>query len=148
MKLRLFLDTNIVLDLLTERNPFYRSVATLATIAENNQVILVVSSLSFATANYFITKFENSEIARKKLQKFRILCEVCDLTASVIDKGLLSDFSDFEDSLQYFCAQNSNCDLIITRNLKHYIKSDIPVFTAEEYLKIQEQSRKPNSPSN
>ncbi len=148
MKLRLFLDTNIVLDLLSERNPFYRSIATLATIAENNHVVLVVSSLSFATANYFITKCENAEIARKKLQKFRVLCEVCDLTASVIDKGLLSNFSDFEDSLQYFCAQNANCNLIITRNLKHFIKSDIPVFTAEEYLRIHENLIQTNLSSN
>lgn len=136
MKHRLFLDTNIVLDLLTNRNPFYTAIAELATWAEKGRIVLVVSSLSFATANYFISKFEDAEIARLKLKKFRVLCEICDLTASVIDKGFISDFSDFEDALQYLSAQNAECNFIITRNTKQFIKSDISIFTAEEYLKV------------
>ncbi len=136
MKPRLYLDTNIVLDLLTERHPFYTPTAELVSLADSSQVVLVVSSLTFATAIYFIAKFEDAEIAMQKLKKFRVLCEISDLSALIIDKGLNSEFKDFEDALQYLSAKDTGCDFLITRNGKDFKNSTIPVFTAEEYLKV------------
>ncbi|HEV7350354.1 PIN domain-containing protein [Telluribacter sp.] len=132
---RLFLDTNVVLDLLGERPPFYHTVAQLASLADYGKVTLVVSSLSFATVNYFLTKFEGTEIAREKLRKFRILSEVAAVDESAVDKALLSDFTDFEDAIQYYAALQSACGLIITRNQKDFRKAQLPVMTAEEYLR-------------
>ncbi len=134
MKAKLYLDTNVMLDLLGERIPFYESIAKIATLADNGQLAIVVSALSYATVNYFLAKFENSEAARVKLRKFKILSEVCDLDESIIEKGLNSSFRDFEDSLQYFSALKSDCNILITRNGKDFQQSRIPVMTAEEYL--------------
>ena len=134
MKTRLFIDTNIMLDLLGERIPFYDSIAKIATLADNGQVTLIVSALSYSTVSYFLTKFENSEIAKTKLRKFKVISKICDLDELIIEKGLNSNFSDFEDSLQYFSALKSNCSIIITRNGKDFKESKIPVMTAEEYL--------------
>ena len=53
----------------------------------------------------------------------------------IIEKGLASNFSDFEDSLQYYCAVNNDCNIFITRNGRDFQKSDIPVLTPDEYLK-------------
>lgn len=135
MKKKLFLDTNVILDLLGEREPYYDSIAKLASLADEEILVLVVSPLSFATLNYFISKFESAQMAREKLRKFKIICEVCNLNEHIIEKGLNSDFKDFEDALQYFSAVDSGCDIIITRNGKDFKKSLLPVFTAEEYLK-------------
>lgn len=135
MKKRLFIDTNIVLDLLGHRNPFYESIARLATLADKERVTLVVSPISFATVNYFLSKFETAKIAREKLRKFKIISEICKLDEHIIEKGLNSSFKDFEDSLQYFSALDSDCDIIITRNGKDFKKSSLPIMTAEEYLK-------------
>ncbi|NOR76720.1 MAG: PIN domain nuclease, partial [Draconibacterium sp.] len=80
-------------------------------------------------------KFENNEIVKEKLRKFKIISETSDLTGKIIDKGLSSKFSDFEDALQYHCALITNCNLLITRNVKDFKKSAIPVMTPDEYLK-------------
>lgn len=135
MKTRLFIDTNVMLDLLGERIPFYESIAKIATLADKGQIIIVVSALSYATVHYFLTKFENSEMAKEKLRKFRVISEICDLDELVIEKGLNSSFSDFEDSLQYFSALKSDCNILITRNGKDFKESQIPILTSDEYIK-------------
>ncbi|MEO7315434.1 MAG: PIN domain-containing protein [Ginsengibacter sp.] len=128
------MDTNIVLDLLGEREPFYEPIAKIATLADKGELTMIVSPISFATVNYFLSKYESPEIAREKLRKFKILCEVCSLNEQTIEKGLNSSIRDFEDALQYFSATESECDLIITRNGKNFKKSLLPVMTANEFL--------------
>ena len=134
MSTKLFLDTNSMLDLLGERIPYYNSVARIASLADKGKVTIVVSALSYSTVSYFLTKFENSEISKEKLRKFKIISAICDLDESIIEKGLNSDFNDFEDSLQYFSALKSDCSILITRNGRDFKASQIPVMTAKEYL--------------
>lgn len=135
MSKRIFIDTNIMLDFLGERKPFYDSIAKIATLAEKEKLTMVVSPISFATVNYFLAKFENTEIAKEKLRKFKIISDVCSLDGQTIEKGLNSSINDFEDALQYFSATESNCEIIITRNGKDFKKSLLPVMTADEFLK-------------
>lgn len=132
---RLFIDTDAVLDLLGEREPFYMPMALLATQADRGKVKFVTSSLTFATAYYVLSKHENAEIAKDKLRKFKVICKICPVSEADVEKGLNSSFADFEDALQYFCALAANCDIIITRNGKDFKNSSIPVMTADEYLK-------------
>ena len=134
MKKRIFIDTNIMLDLLGEREPFYTPIAKIATLAEKGKLSMVVSPISFATVNYFLSKYENSKIAREKLRKFKIISEVCSINEQIIEKGLNSEIKDFEDALQYFSALDSDCEVIITRNGKDFKDSILPVQTAEEFL--------------
>jgi len=136
MSKRVFIDTNVMLDFLGERKPFYESIAKIATLGEKEKLTLVVSPISFATVNYFLSKFENSKTAREKLRKFKIISEICSLDEhTTIEKGLNSSFKDFEDALQYFSATESECELIITRNGKDFKKSLLPVMTPNEFLK-------------
>ncbi|MCF8379922.1 MAG: PIN domain-containing protein [Bacteroidales bacterium] len=134
MKDKLFLDTNVMLDLLGERLPFYDSVAKIATLADKGKVKLIVSALSYSTVFYLLSKFEDSEIVKEKLRKFKVICDTSDLTDMIIDKGLSSKFSDFEDGLQYHCALKADANFMITRNGKDFIESEIPVMTPDEYL--------------
>lgn len=132
---RIFLDTNIILDLLGERHPFYESAAKLATLADKKKLVIVVSPISFATISYILSKFELAETVKEKLRKFKIITEISKLDEDIIEKGLNSAFADFEDSLQYFSAIDSDCDILITRNAKDFKTSTIPVMSAAEYLK-------------
>lgn len=132
--INLFLDTNVILDLLGERIPFFDSIAKVATLADQKKLIVTASPLSFVTVEYVLTKFESSESVLNKLRKFKILCKVCEVNEELIDKGLNSNFKDFEDAVQYFTAMRSNCNIIITRNGKDFKHSTIPVMTADEYL--------------
>ena len=131
---RIFLDTNVILDLLAERIPFFDSIAKVATLADQKKLILVVSPLSFTTVEYVLNKFESSESVLTKLRKFKIICEVCEVNEETIEKGLNSSFKDFEDAVQYFTAIQSGCSIIITRNGKDFKSSTISIMTAEEYL--------------
>jgi predicted nucleic acid-binding protein len=132
---RIFLDTNVILDLLGERVPFYDCIAKVATLADQKKLAIIVSPLSFTTVNYVLNKYESSESVLNKLRKFKIICEVCEVNEETIDKALNSNFKDYEDAVQYFTALQSNCSIIITRNGKDFKNSKIPIMTAGEYLK-------------
>jgi predicted nucleic acid-binding protein len=131
---KLFIDTNVMMDLLGERAPHYYNAAKIATLADKGKVKIVVSAFSYPTVYYLLTKFETSEKVKEKLRKFKIISEVSDLDEIVIEKGLASNFSDFEDALQYHCALKADCDILITRNAKDFKGSSIPVMTGEEFL--------------
>lgn len=62
-----------------EREGFYEPIAKIAILAEKNKLTMVVSPISFAKVNYFLSKFESSKIAREKLRKFKIICEISSL---------------------------------------------------------------------
>jgi len=134
MKDKLFLDTNVVIDLLGEREPYYESVARIATLADKGHIQIVVSALTYSTVYYLLSRFEDKKVVREKILKFKIITETSDLTEKIIDKGLSSNFGDFEDSLQYYCAVGSDCNMLITRNGKDFKESEIPVMTPEEYI--------------
>jgi len=132
--MRLFLDTNVMLDFLGERDPFYVSAAKIATLADKRSLQIIVSALSYATISYFLTKYDGLEKTKDKLRKFKVISEICELDEVIIEKGLNSEFSDFEDSLEYFSALRAECDIIITRNGKDFKKSEIPVMSPDEFL--------------
>ena len=132
--MKLFLDTNVMLDFLGERDPFYMSAAKIATLADKRKLKIVVSAISYTTISYFLTKYDGLEKMKTKLRKFKVISEICELDALIIEKGLNSDFPDFEDSLQYYSALRTECDIIITRNGKDFKKSQIPVMTPDEFL--------------
>lgn len=134
MKDKLFLDTNVVIDLLGERDPYYESVARIATLADKGRIHIVVSALTYSTVYYLLSRFEDKEAVKEKIRKFKVIAETSDLTDKVINKGLSSNFGDFEDSLQYYCAVDMDCNILVTRNGKDFKKSEIPVMTPEEYL--------------
>jgi predicted nucleic acid-binding protein len=131
---KLFIDTNVMMDLLGERVPHYESIAKVATLADKGKIKMVVSAFSYPTVYYLLSKFESSEKVKEKLRKFRIISEVSDLDEITIEKGLASNFKDFEDALQYHCALKAECDILLTRNVKDFKESTIPVMSAEEFL--------------
>lgn len=133
---RLFLDTNIILDFLGERAPFYESTLRLMSLADMKEVQIAASALSFATVNYVLSKQVANEVVREVLRKFKILCQIMPLDETVIDQSLNSDFEDFEDALQYYSALNFKAHYIISRNTKDFKSSSLPVLTVDEYLKI------------
>ncbi len=95
---------------------------------------MVISPVSFATVNYFLSIYESSKIAREKLRKFDTLSEICSIDERTAEKALNSSIKDFEDALQHFGATESECEIIITRNGKDFKQSLLPVMTAKEFL--------------
>ena len=132
----IFIDTDIVLDLLAKRKSFYISAAHLFTLADRGKLDINVSSLTFATLFYLLSKDNGQERAKKILFKFKSLVTVLPVDNKIIELALSSEFKDFEDGIQYFCAIENKCAAILTRNLTDYKYADIPVMNAESFLKV------------
>lgn len=132
--MKVFLDTNVMLDFLGERNIFFKPAESIVNLVELGRLSICVSALSFATCNYFLGKEFGLSIAKEKISKFKIISEIIALDEVIIEKSLTSNFSDFEDGLQYFSALKANCDYIITRNSKDFKNSEIPFLTPTEFL--------------
>ena len=134
MKEKLFLDVNVVIDLLGEREPFYEAAAKIASLADRGKILIYVSVLTYSTVYYLLSRFENKNLVKEKIRKFKVIAETSDLTDKIIDQALASGFPDFEDALQYYCAVNKGCNIIITRNGNDFKESEIPVLSPDEYL--------------
>lgn len=130
----IFLDTNVVIDLLGHREPFVLSAAKILSLADTGKIKITISALTYATTFYVLSRDWPNAVVKNKLQSFKVIVSTADLTDIEIDKGLTSHFSDFEDALQYYCALKSECEIFITRNTKDFKKSNIPVMTPDEYL--------------
>lgn len=130
---KLFLDTNIVIDLLDKREPFCYDAVRLFTMAYNKKVQLLVSPMTYATASFLLRKHGTEEV-RRLLNNFRLLSRVTTANERTVDESLVSRFADFEDALQYYSALTAKAEAIITRNKKDFANSKIPVMTAGEYL--------------
>ena len=132
---RIFLDTNIIIDALLERKEWMDDAFQILSLAESGEIKAYCSSLSFATAHYYMERAKMPhDILIDKLDNFCKVCTPTTVDANVVQQAIHSSFLDFEDALQYFSAQTVNADIIITRNLKDFAQSQIPVMTAEDYL--------------
>jgi len=136
MKEKIFVDTDIIYDLLAKREPFYQSAAHLFTLADEEKITIAVSALSFANIHYLISKQLSNQKAKNILRTFRILVQIAPIDDKIIDLALNSDFPDFEDAIQYYCALESESQVLLTRNLKDYKKAEIPVMTAQDFTNL------------
>lgn len=132
---KLFIDTNILVDLLSRREPFFEDAAILFSLADKKQADLSISSLTIANTSYILLKQMNPNKAKSILRKLRLLLKVLPLDDRIIDLALNDDtFTDFEDGIQYFTALENEQNLIITRNLKDFKHSKLPVMNAKQFI--------------
>ena len=130
---RLFLDTNIVVDLLEGREPFCYDAAQLFTMVHEKKVELLVSLMTFSTASFLLRK-HGPEGVRNLLSNLRQLVSVTTSDERTVDDSIVSQFKDFEDAMQYYTALNAKAEIIITRNGKDFTASNLPVMTATKYI--------------
>lgn len=135
----IFIDTNIVIDLLSRREPYFEEAATLFSLADKKQIELTVSSLTIANTSYALLRQMESNKAKSILRKLRLIVKILPLDDKIVGLALNDDtFSDFEDGLQYFTALENGQDLIITRNLKDFKNSKLPTLTARQFIETIE----------
>lgn len=132
---KIFIDTDISLDLLSEREPHYHHAAILFSKADRKEVMLHVSSLTFSNLHYMLAKQQSATHTRKILSRFKTLVNVLGVDDKIIELALASDFRDFEDAIQYHACVQHGLNTLLTRNTKDFKKAQITIMTAEEYLK-------------
>ncbi len=132
---KIFVDTNIVIDLLSRREPFFEEAAELFSLADKKQIELSVSSLTIANTSYILLRQMDSSKAKSVLRKLRLILKILPLDDKIVGLALNDEsFSDFEDCLQYFTAMEEEQEIIITRNLKDFKNSKLPAMTAKQFI--------------
>jgi len=131
---KVFLDTNIIVDLIADRKPFSKFSIEIFKKAEENKIKLFTSSHSIATTHYLLKKYLEEKLLRDVLYNLLDYITVVAVDTDVLKKGLRSKHKDFEDSIQILCASTiENIDCIVTRNIKDFRDSEILVLTPDEF---------------
>ena len=129
-----FLDTNILIDLLARREQFYQAASNVVDLGISGSVTLFSTSMTFATTVFVCRKVLGYENTVRALQSLEAYIRIVPMDADQCHEALHSKMPDFEDMLQYEAALASDCDVIITRNSKHFPKGIIPILTPLEFL--------------
>jgi predicted nucleic acid-binding protein len=129
----LFIDSDVLIDLLAQRKHFAEAAALMTLIGEK-KAAAYTTPIVLANVDYLITKYSNKAKSRKAIKSLRKKLSILPMDESMVDAALESEFSDFEDAMQYFAAEKKGIDFIITRNKKDYAKGHLRVVTAQEYL--------------
>ena len=130
---KLFLDSDIILDAVLKRPGFVVPAMNIISLLQQRQFKAVTSSVAFVNVHYFLDKFDRDN-KLKLLIGIRSIVSIAEVGENIIDLALKSGLRDFEDAVQYYTAMSAKCDVIITRNLKDYKQSTMPVLTAEQFL--------------
>ena len=132
---RIFIDTNVIIDVLMQRDGYLSSARVLA-LARNEDITLYVSVLTMANLAYILRKSLKGDSFYAEMRKLSCLVNVADTTNNHFLSALDLQAKDFEDALQYYCAISNECNIIVTRNKKDFAFSSISVLTPEELLHL------------
>ncbi len=133
-----FIDTDVILDFLTGREPFALDAARIFSLSERKKVSLCTTGLVFSNAYYVLRKIGSHKKVIENLTQLAKLIDICGLPKAVVMEALESNFSDFEDALQHFAALADKARIIITRNTKDFKHSELAVLTPDQFLKSRE----------
>jgi predicted nucleic acid-binding protein len=135
MAYKIFIDSDVILDLFLAREPHLKYAQELLSLYDVGDFQLYTSAIIVNNAYYFIKKDRGNENARSAISLITELLQILPVDADGVRFAIDSKFKDFEDALQYYTALKHRCNYIITRNIKDYKSSGIPVLTAEQFLK-------------
>ena len=125
-------DTNIILDVLQNRQPHAQAATQLVARVERKQIKGYVCATTITTIFYLASKAIGADTAKKQIKLMLELFEVAQVDKSVLLAAIQADFGDFEDAVLYKAAQYANIDCIVTRNIKDFKQSKLPVYLPAE----------------
>ncbi len=131
---RLLIDTDVVLDLLTAREPHLAPAQALFSELDHGKTQGFVSALTFPNVHYILRREISNPEAVRALEKLRSVVGILPVDEKIIALALASRFKDFEDAVQYYTAVQNGMSCLITRNVRDYKGSDFPILTPAEYL--------------
>jgi len=133
--MKILLDTNVVLDVLLERQPYNQVSSKIFSLSSKKNLELFITSTIVTDLYYIISKLLSRKTAKEFLINLIEIVDICGVDKSAVFQAIKSDFNDLEDAVQYFAATIEGIDVIITRNKKDFILSDIDILTPDEFIK-------------
>ncbi len=143
MVYKVFVDSDVVIDLFTDRGSHVNPASELFELNEQEVIKMYISAVSINNIYYIVRRFLGHKKTIEVIEALTEMTEMIGTTKAEILQALKNDFSDFEDSIQYSSALTiKGLDLIVTRNIKYYRTSSIAVMTPLNFLKLIEQSER------
>ena len=130
--MKILFDTNVVLDLLLDREPFSDIAARLFSRVDEGELSGFISATTVTTVHYLARRTIGDRQARRAIRNLIDLLDVAPVNLAVLEGALQSKFTDFEDAVMYHAALNVNADGIVTRNVGDFKRSMIPVYAPDE----------------
>lgn len=135
--MRLMIDTNIFLDVLTEREPFYSSSKAVLDLCESKKIHGFLSASSATDIFYLIRRqLHSTDLAYHALGSVLDIVKVLTVTNDDVLNAYVQRASDFEDCLLATCAKSNQCDAIVTRNKKDFLSFGITLLSPDELLEL------------
>jgi predicted nucleic acid-binding protein len=123
------------MDILANRQPFYKSSSEIYKLGLGEKVNFFTSSYTISTLHYLLKKFTSEENIRQSLEEIIHVVSIISVDINIIKKSLKSNHKDFEDAIQIVSAQSiKDMYCIVTRDLKHYKHAEINVMTPDDFL--------------
>lgn len=134
--MRVFIDTNIFLDLLCRRERFLADSLQVFDLAVDGKLELLISDLSIANIKYITRKDFTIDKFYETISTFRPLFTIVSVGENAVDDALALKARDFEDALQYFSAYYAQADFLLTRNIKDYGFASMKVMTPVDFIRL------------
>ncbi len=134
---QIFIDTNVVIDFLADRSPFSEHAAILFQLAKEKKIKIYISAISFNNTYYILRKVTSHKKALSLISEIEDIVGIQETNRKIIRKAIKSNFNDFEDAIQYYSAiELGGIDIITTRDLKDFKRSELPVLSPETTVKL------------
>jgi len=133
---KIFIDTNILLDVLLERDPFCRPAQLVWSLAEKRKIQAAISAVSVSNIFFILERLSSKENAYRAVETLLEIFRITDVTSQILSKALTARFPDFEDAVQYFCALKFKARAILSRDPSGFLERKIPIMDCNEYLAI------------
>lgn len=130
----ILLDIDVIIDVLARREPFFAPAANLWAKVENKHIRAYLASHTITTLFYLISKVKDKKFAEECVRDLLSVFEIAPVDKPTLLLALKAGFKDFEDAVQHAAAKQVNADFIITRNIKDFRKSDIPIASPDSFL--------------
>jgi len=135
---RVFVDSDMILDVALARQPFVEASKVVLSLLENGRAVGFASSNSITNIYYVLRKAGGDQKAREFLLSLMTYLTVVPADNNCVLNALKSEFGDFEDGVQHFSAISHQCECIVTRNVEDYKKSELNVYLPIEFLSTYE----------
>jgi predicted nucleic acid-binding protein len=132
--MKVLLDTNIIVDIALEREPFFENSEIVISLVEQGQIEGYISASSFGDLYYIIRREKGRDLTLEFLRNIVSFCQVATVDSAAINMALSTNFRDFEDAIQYATAVVNQLDAIVTRNPQDFPVSTHRIITPEQLI--------------
>jgi predicted nucleic acid-binding protein len=133
---KVLFDTDVVLDLLLDRRPHAAAAGRLLSRVESGEISGYLCATAVTTIHYLAAKVVGTRRARAEVQKLLSLFEIAPVNRAILEAALESGFSDFEDAVAHEAARHVEAQGIVTRNLRGFKRSAVPVYAPSDLLAV------------